>query len=613
MELPRSLARWGPLLKIFPRETIAALGPLIQRLDVLVGPLQIGASTGQGEPDGFDGIHRRGSYERLLNTEWLLADELPEEFLRRATEGEHLFLQTATRTPAGARRSVVLFDAGPNQLGAPRIVHLAALVVLASRAGKGSTSFEWGIAQAVQAPLVQDVTENSVRHLLTARSPFEVTEENLRHWRQQLGGTNQTLDFWLVGGERLQNFEASRGVSFLTVTDPLEPNERFLAVTIQTARKKTESVRLDLPDERASVRLLRDPFEAAAVSTPSQKNKSQYQPVSNFQFAFGGSKLFARAADGGVVSFPIPNSAAAGMGKPKLWHSQSGKPVLAAIRHKKTLVLVSEHGHDTLRVECVKSGSTFLPFRVGDYLLDSQSSPFLTTAKNSLLHSGVIVPVSETQSEILLLDGTRHLFTLRQNNSLLSCTCQTGDVLALGAFLTGTYGASTTKAVYVCQKGAEFRIVSQGLNQDPQTRKWYPERSARTVEGEGQQAFIGFGNTHLQSLVALEQFTGKWVVVGDSNYFFQQPSGTRVVGVIGRLGRWNGSSPGLIVVEDDNRTIWLLGKDWSRTLPRAGAEIVEVKVCETTPHLAYLTADGEVVVYSFGLEAVVLRYLAENR
>jgi hypothetical protein len=58
--------------------------------------------------------------------------------------GEHLFLNRAHSSPIGTRASLALFDAGPSQLGSPRIAHIAALIVLANRADSAGSSFTWG-------------------------------------------------------------------------------------------------------------------------------------------------------------------------------------------------------------------------------------------------------------------------------------------------------------------------------------------------------------------------------------------------------------------------------------------------------------------------------------
>lgn len=63
-----------------------------------------------------------------------MATEVPDEFLRRAAAGEHGFLALASRRPPETRRCVALLGTGPDALGAPRLAHLALLVVLSARA-----------------------------------------------------------------------------------------------------------------------------------------------------------------------------------------------------------------------------------------------------------------------------------------------------------------------------------------------------------------------------------------------------------------------------------------------------------------------------------------------
>src|SRR4051794_12554022 len=168
--LPRTLEPWRSSLEALAPDLVGGFSPLVQRLALAIGAYPAQSRRGDGEPDGYDGLARRGLYDRLLATEWLLASELPEEFLRRATSGEHAFLQLAHQVPSGGRRSLALFDAGPAQLGTPRIAHLAALIVLAHRAERAGVAFAWGILQLPEAALIENVTESSVRALLAARS-----------------------------------------------------------------------------------------------------------------------------------------------------------------------------------------------------------------------------------------------------------------------------------------------------------------------------------------------------------------------------------------------------------------------------------------------------------
>ena len=184
-ELPPELARWESELAALPPELARALAPWVGRLAVAIGPWSDARGRGDGEPDGVGALSRRGSYERLLASEWLLADELPDEFLRRAASSEHLFLATVRRAPSGSRRCVALFDAGPSQLGAPRIAHLALLIVLARRARDAGARFSWGVLQSSPA-LRENSDASAIRALLDARSVREAAREDLDGWRDHL-------------------------------------------------------------------------------------------------------------------------------------------------------------------------------------------------------------------------------------------------------------------------------------------------------------------------------------------------------------------------------------------------------------------------------------------
>src|ERR1043165_7769803 len=186
MNLPPSLAPWSAYLRIFPEEVSLALGPIIQRLAMLIGSPLPRLNENEGETDGFDGLNRRGTYERLLLSEWMLADEIEHEFMRRAVMGEHLFLNRAHSAPVGTRASLALFDTGPSQLGSPRIAHIAALIVLANRADSAGSSFSWGVLQQSETPAFREVNAATIMTLLNARCYSEVSDTQIRAWEEQL-------------------------------------------------------------------------------------------------------------------------------------------------------------------------------------------------------------------------------------------------------------------------------------------------------------------------------------------------------------------------------------------------------------------------------------------
>jgi hypothetical protein len=71
--------------------------------------------------------------------------------------------------------SIVLFDTGPDQLGSPRLAHLAILIVLIRRAHRALANFSWGILQNLGMQLLHGSSESEMMELLRARTSTNVS------------------------------------------------------------------------------------------------------------------------------------------------------------------------------------------------------------------------------------------------------------------------------------------------------------------------------------------------------------------------------------------------------------------------------------------------------
>ena len=338
MNLPPSLAPWAGYLNIFPEEVSLALGPMIQRVSMLIGSPQPRLYEKEGEPDGFDGLNRRGTYERLLLSEWMLADELEDEFMRRAVMGEHLFLNRAHSSPVGTRSSLALFDAGPSQIGSPRIAHIAALIALANRADSAHSTFSWGVLQELETTY-RDVNAGNIMTLLEARSDCEVSDTHMELWEEQLATWSGLDDVWLIGGNRLSRINTEKRTSRLYVEDVLEPEKRELRLSCNGASGSQSEITLELPANTISTRLLRDPFDAAVPEI--QKTAASTYTGSGLLFDMTGTKLFTRTAKWGVTAFNVPNSPRAGAGRPRQYHTRRWQTVCAVGRVGRAIALIS--------------------------------------------------------------------------------------------------------------------------------------------------------------------------------------------------------------------------------------------------------------------------------
>jgi hypothetical protein len=598
-ELPRALAHWGAYLAVFPRDLALSLGPVLQRLSSAVGPLQVRRGDGGGEVDGYDGLDRHGSYERLLATEWLLADEMPDEFLRRAVMGEHLFLHTSRPEPGGTRTSVAIFDAGPGQLGSPRIAQMAALIVLARRAEAAGARFAWGILQDPDAPLHPEVTESGILRLLQSRTPHEASDAQIGAWHARVRGWKEMDDLWIIGPPRLGGLPASRGASILQVWDVLDPELRRVAVRVRPGGAGTPAreISLELPEDAACARLLRDPF--AATVAPPRRLDPRLRPVSNLVFSTTGAKLFARAAGGGVTSFPLPNSPRADLGRPRWYDPAPGEIAVAAgVSRKRIAVVTCRDGGLTLH-DLPRAGGGMISIR---YEPAADEPRFL---EPDLASPPALQGVLWTGRLLWMRDASGQLFELVDPPAL-----QTPGRLRLQGLATAAIvSAGVLHVVEPASGESPARIVRLiGSRREPEV--------VTTLQGSGRRAFFGFGGRLSSSqdwgLVAVEhESEGTWQIFGPSGNTFLTPfTGTQVVGV-GRDPQQPGS-PGLLLLDEDWRTLVLASRGGTRKVATAASEIEHVAVHHASPRFAYSTAGGEITVGSFDHDGPLFRLLPED-
>ncbi|MED7955147.1 hypothetical protein [Streptomyces sp. BE303] len=197
--MPVGLAPWAGTLSALTPELALALGPLLRHLDSLVGEREP-VADGPGSPEGLGGLGRTGRPDQLLPTEWLLAEEYPDEFLRRFADRELLYLAPELRTTVSRGRTVALVDTGPAQAGPGRLVQLAALLVLHRRAAVRGTELVVGVlGDPPDRWLTGDLAE-LLPAWLRSRRPADPTPEDVDRARQALDAADRA---WLLTSPRL--------------------------------------------------------------------------------------------------------------------------------------------------------------------------------------------------------------------------------------------------------------------------------------------------------------------------------------------------------------------------------------------------------------------------
>jgi hypothetical protein len=369
---PKALEPWEPELRFFARELTGHLASLSERLFQALGPLRVANEQRSDEPNGYSALSRRGPYDRLLASEWALQLEDPDEFIRRASSGEHLFVELERRSPAASLEAWLFLDTGPGQLGSPRIGQLAALVAFARRARAAKVQLHWAPLWNWEQPVLDGLDAKNVRTWLDSRTPWEPTtgvfSQWSSRWTRALDESTIQRDVWVVGAPSILPLAVEHEFGAITLDDS-QGDGNALEVTVQPPRRRrTHTLRLQLPESNDRVRLLRDPFEwrrtRAAPPQPKPTSTTQLplEPDTELCFSHDSHRLLARTADGSVVAIPIRNTPRAGYGWPTLavlppytklvacmWGSRRERALI--VRGEKAVWLADWDGRTTRRLD----------------------------------------------------------------------------------------------------------------------------------------------------------------------------------------------------------------------------------------------------------------------
>lgn len=340
-ELPEALRPWSPWLEWFAPEMAAELGALVQRMQPLLGRFRGQTRGGVPEPDGLDDLRRRGPYERLLATEWLLADELPDEFLRRAASSEHLFLAPRPRAREAEKSIVAIFDAGPRQFGAPRLGQLALWILLARRAAQIGGVFQWGVLQ-LPGGLEGADDARQLRSLLKARD-FDVGSPlHVSAWREVLAGmTHAPGESWLIGSAPAEQAANERWTSHRVCLQRAVLGDVLdVSLSDQGGLRRAQ---LPLPSAKAGVPLLRGEFTQRAPANLHRRHSGrislQRPPVISPTGRHAAVQLLDEP---GMLVFAVPVDGQRKAAKPKYQYwGQSFVPLAAMLLGKRMGALLS--------------------------------------------------------------------------------------------------------------------------------------------------------------------------------------------------------------------------------------------------------------------------------
>jgi hypothetical protein len=345
-DLPPGLQPWAPSLAFLTVEAALHLGPLVRRLDALVRRHDAHAAAA-GEPDGYGGLSRRGQPDQMLLTEWLLADEVPLEFMRRAAARELLHVARAMRAPRPRGRVAVVADTGAEQVGAPRLVQLAALVVLHRRAKARGSELILGLTGEPADRWREGELADQFERWRAAHHGLLPTREHVEARARRLDDEDE---LWILAGESLAADCGERKL-VLTTRETAWRADGTASVELAFEGRRTTLV---VPPGPVSVQTLRGRMLRRRDAAARQAVDG---PLSCPSFAGGDRRLLFRGDSAReLVVTTVPTTATGGAGRSR--RHQLGGLVVAAASLSRRLVALVQRG-DELR--CVVVGKRLGP------------------------------------------------------------------------------------------------------------------------------------------------------------------------------------------------------------------------------------------------------------
>ncbi len=265
--LPPLYARFRPLFAAMDLPLRRALEGMLASFAKLPPPLHADERQITGEFVGFDGIENRGKLSNLLESEWLLRDLDPDEFVRRAAESELMFRRRDFKGTGVKNVLCVLLDCGPWMLGKNRIIALAALFYLAIRAERAGACLVWTVP-GVAKGWSEDLTTENIRIFLGRIVQAPLSANAIDTALETLPGPAK--ECWYVGAAQTHQLAEHPDVSGSILA---RTRYGLDEVEVQiTTRGRRASLSVPTASDADTVSALRRPF------APQQRKKQAKLP-----------------------------------------------------------------------------------------------------------------------------------------------------------------------------------------------------------------------------------------------------------------------------------------------------------------------------------------------
>ena len=253
--LPSLYARFRPLFAKMDLPLRKALEGMLANFATLPLPTTADERQTSGAFVGYDGIENRGRLSNLLESEWLLRELDPDDFVRRVAESEVMFRRRDFEGTGVKDVLCVVLDCGPWMLGNHRIIALASLFYLAIRADRISARLLWTVP-GVTKGWSEDLTQANIRTFLgrIVQDPLPVSALDAALEDLETG----PRECWYVGSAQTENLTRHPDV-----TGSIIARKRYDAHEVDvkiTSRGRTSTLQIAPAQDADTVAALRRPF-----------------------------------------------------------------------------------------------------------------------------------------------------------------------------------------------------------------------------------------------------------------------------------------------------------------------------------------------------------------
>lgn len=273
--MPKAYDAFQHLFAQMDAPLLRVIGGLLRALPNTISTAGIFEDQPSGDFIGYDGLENRGSLSNLLETEWLLRELDPDDFVRRIAEGEVLFRKRNFQDAGKRNTLAAILDSGPWMLGRNRLVGLAALFYLAIKAEQMKADLVWIVPGSQDQAWCDGLSRKTVQRFLgqIVQKPFDHAkiDDVLAHL-----DVEGRLECWYVGSHQTAHVAAHPDLSGAMIVRSHfgATDDNGAEITIKHHGRALARAEITFEDDATCVAALRRPFKPEVNRTSSARART---------------------------------------------------------------------------------------------------------------------------------------------------------------------------------------------------------------------------------------------------------------------------------------------------------------------------------------------------